>query len=431
MRFLITIISISILLGCQSREFTHQIKKQNSKLVGQTAPSDMVFIKGENGIPSFYISVCEEPNINYITYLYWLNTVYGADYPNIVKEAMPHDNYKKKINNSSDPYFTAYFTNPLYAYYPIVNLDFKQIQRYLAWKTDRLNEAILIKTKYLQFNTNQVNEASFNTESYLNGQYHYKSSHPDICSTTINDRILLGDGALFMGYRLPTESEWKHSNKNKFRNKKLKRETSLHSKKLNFGKGYFLKPWQSQFNSTRDTEFNSQSFGIRLKQYFFDLTFLENSKATIQKPDSGYISIMNYSSNSNGVINMEGGVKEVLLDTYAKFYNDDNWLNIMEKGNFKTKKVKQFDDEGYEIEKDSLGYMSYRYVGIDNNGNPIPVAYRNESININRLVIGGSYSHPNSKRDSLPDGNYSDKIGFRCVLPYNGAPVRKGHKVKW
>lgn len=56
MRILITIVSISILLGCQTREFTHQIKKQNSRLVGQTAPSDMIFIKGEKGIPSFYIS---------------------------------------------------------------------------------------------------------------------------------------------------------------------------------------------------------------------------------------------------------------------------------------------------------------------------------------------------------------------------------------
>ena len=128
---------------------------------------------------------------------------------------------------------------------------------------------------------------------------------------------------------------------------------------------------------------------------------------------------------------MEGGVKEIILDTYAKFYNDDNWLNIMEKGDFKTEKVKKFDEDGYEISKDSLGYMSYRYLGIDNNENPIPVAYTASNIAINRLVLGGTYDKPSLKRDSLPDGKFSKSIGFRSVLPYNGAPVRKGFKVKW
>ena len=41
----------------------------------------MIFIKGENATSSYYISICEEPNINYITYLHWLNDVFFPDYP--------------------------------------------------------------------------------------------------------------------------------------------------------------------------------------------------------------------------------------------------------------------------------------------------------------------------------------------------------------
>lgn len=419
------------MINCQNTAFNNKVKKVNKNLLGQSAPSDMIFIKGENATSSYYISICEEPNINYITYLHWLNDVFFPDYPNVITEALPHKDNGGRISSISDPYYSAYFTNPLYAYYPVVNLDFLQIQKYLAWKTDRLNEAILIKNGYLKENYNQVNEDHFNTETYINGQYGYQRVSDDICGLPTKDRALLGDGTFFMGYRLPTEKEWNLANQAQYNNEKLKREKSLFSKKLNFGDDYFLKFWQNHYQDNRDVHFENQPLGQNLRQYYFDLKQLEENKIEIENPDSGYISIMNYRSNSYGVINMEGGVKEIVLDTYSKFLNQDRWLKTMNRSNFNTQNVKQYDNEGYEIAKDSLGYMSYRYLGIDHNGAPIPVAYAPVNITINRLVLGGTVDEPSAKRDSLPDGEFSNKIGFRCILPYTGAPIRKGYKVKW
>ena len=44
--------------------------------------------------------------------------------------------------------------------------------------------------------------------------------------------------------------------------------------------------------------------------------------------------------------------------------------------------------------------------------------------NIKRVIKGGEITH-------LEGGKSSNKIGFRCVLPFTGAPVLKDYKVKW
>ncbi len=92
-----------------------QNKVDRDEIIGQTAPADMRFVKGKGNIPSFYIGVSEEPNINYVLYLEWLERVY-VDYPEVYEKAKPHVANQKIAFN--DPYLEYHMEHPAFAYYP-------------------------------------------------------------------------------------------------------------------------------------------------------------------------------------------------------------------------------------------------------------------------------------------------------------------------
>ncbi len=55
-----------------------------------------------------------------------------------------------------------------------LGVNWLQIQDYMIWRTDRLNEMILIRNVILNYNPDEHNEDNFNTETYLEGQYEGK-----------------------------------------------------------------------------------------------------------------------------------------------------------------------------------------------------------------------------------------------------------------
>ena len=61
--------------------------------------------------------------------------------------------------------------NPEKLNMPVKGITKKQAQVFCQWRSDRLNEYILIREGILNKNLIQYNESSFNTESYLSGQY--------------------------------------------------------------------------------------------------------------------------------------------------------------------------------------------------------------------------------------------------------------------
>ena len=86
--FFIVIVTFS---SCVSTLHVKEVAKRNHALPGQTAPYDMVFVEGNKNMPSFYMGIQEESNINYMIYLQWLLSVYGADYPKVVYNALPYN----------------------------------------------------------------------------------------------------------------------------------------------------------------------------------------------------------------------------------------------------------------------------------------------------------------------------------------------------
>ena len=359
-----------VFLGCQSG-FNNKIKKTNNRLLGQSAPPDMIFIQGDDTMPSFYMSVCEEPNINYMVYIHWLSQVLGADYPNIVLAALPHKTDGSNVTGLEDPFITNYFSNPMYAFYPVVNLDFHQIERYLSWKTDRLNEVVLIKNGILKINFNQVNEDHFNTEAYCAGQYEglVKRDLVDFNSNNEFRNLNLNDGVFFKGYRLPTSKEWDYCNKDKFKYTNNTRAKTPFSNRIGFGENYFLYKY---FNvkwggfAYLSNYKNNSVFSPGIKSYQFPISKYEKVNYEYKKRDSNYVSIMNYTSNSYGLINMEGGVKERLVDAENLTHkHTKNWVEILKASGYKNILGIIRDKDGFELEKNSTGKMKYRYFGVN------------------------------------------------------------------
>lgn len=92
--------------------------------LSQTVPPDMVYIKGNEAIHSFYISKTEEPNIYWRTYTAWLKKVY-VDYPQVYKEALPLNGLNETKNNYNDPIIDKYANHPAYDYYPVVGVSWR------------------------------------------------------------------------------------------------------------------------------------------------------------------------------------------------------------------------------------------------------------------------------------------------------------------
>ncbi|MDE0986689.1 MAG: SUMF1/EgtB/PvdO family nonheme iron enzyme, partial [Schleiferiaceae bacterium] len=131
-------------------------------------------VKDWNNIPrrvtvsSFYMDENEVTNVDYREYLYWLRRVYDYDYyPEIYKSALPDTLVWRDKLAYNDNFVENYLRHPAYNYYPVVGVNWLQAQRFCSWRTDRVNESILIEKGILREMPDQMDADHFNTEVYL------------------------------------------------------------------------------------------------------------------------------------------------------------------------------------------------------------------------------------------------------------------------
>lgn len=105
--------------------------------------------KAEKGPPgtiflrdSLYIDVSEVKNIDWLEYLYWLNTKYGRNYPEIEEKALPDSLVWRDRLSYGEPYVESYFRHPAYRDYPVVGITYRQAKDYCLWRTERVRENI-------------------------------------------------------------------------------------------------------------------------------------------------------------------------------------------------------------------------------------------------------------------------------------------------
>ncbi|MFO8086319.1 MAG: SUMF1/EgtB/PvdO family nonheme iron enzyme [Bacteroidales bacterium] len=101
-------------------------------------------------VSSFYMDQTEVTNFAYLEYLYWLNRVFGATYPMVYEKALPDTNIWRKKLSDREKFVNSYLRYPAYRDYPVVGVNWLQASNYAAWRTDRVNEQILINEGLLE-----------------------------------------------------------------------------------------------------------------------------------------------------------------------------------------------------------------------------------------------------------------------------------------
>jgi gliding motility-associated lipoprotein GldJ len=154
-------------------------------------------------IASFYMDRTEVTNFHWLEYMYWMKRVYYKTYPHVYKKCLPDTLSWRTALGYREKYVNYYLRHPSYADYPVVGVSWLQANDFCKWRTDRVNEAILVREGVLKWHFASAIDASgnkdvgaahlrneenynkkyisvpenmFSTENYLNGNYTKEST---------------------------------------------------------------------------------------------------------------------------------------------------------------------------------------------------------------------------------------------------------------
>ena len=272
-------------------------------------------------VSSFYMDQTEVTNFHWLEYLYWIRRAYQS-YPQIYKNALPDTLVWRSPLGFNEKYVRYYLRHPAYRDYPVVGVSWLQANDYCKWRTDRVNEFILIREGILNFNINQADEATFNTETYLNGQYEeeVKNLLTDLNPSNATGKngkklgkrqVRMEDGILLPRYRLPTEAEWE------FAYYGLIGNTLQGDKELISDRRYY--PWNGHYVRMDQAEFQGKIRAnfVRGRGDYMGIAGALNDGADVTAPVDAYW------PNDYGLYNMAGNVAEWVMDVYRPLNSED------------------------------------------------------------------------------------------------------------
>ncbi len=264
-------------------------------------------------VSSFYMDETEVTNHHWLEYLYWIKRVYSTDYPEIHDKALPDSLVWRSKLAYNEPYVDYYLRHPAFNDYPVVGVNWLQANDYCAWRSDRVNEAILIREGLFEHFPQQRNEDHFSTDAYYAGQYESGKrvdGLPDLDPEKDFRNVRMEDGILLPRYRLPTEAEWEFAAYGLIGNTFQELVTQR--------KVY---PWNGHY--VRDGNNNSRYYGefvanfVRGRGDYMGVAGSLNDNADITA------AVYMYQPNDYGLYNMAGNVSEWVMDVYRPLSHED------------------------------------------------------------------------------------------------------------
>jgi len=405
-------------------------------------------------VSSFYMDETEITNQYYRDYLEWLALVFfPADLFSVYEAALPDTTVWRKRLGYNEPMVDYYFRVPDYRDYPVVGVSWTQAVRYCAWRTDRVNEDILIKQGLINMTNEPSSDGYFNTQAYLAYPDYENNSDRRLqyISTGEERNARLEDGILLPRYRLPTEAEWEFAALglvgNTLQERILERKTY---------------PWNGQVVRTDDRKYMGEMVA-NLRRGRGDYMGVAGNL----NDRSDYTNhVYDFWPNDYGLYNMAGNVAEWVMDVYRQLSHDEmSDLNPFRGNVYET--VRR-EDDGTIAERDEFGAVpvvpvsdfkndrrrNYRsadninYLDGDwasqldperwkNSGNPeqsnremydktaYPLGTYSMVANNARVYKGGSWADiqywasPGNRR-FLDQDESTDFIGFRCAMDRMG-----------
>jgi gliding motility-associated lipoprotein GldJ len=399
-------------------------------------------------VSSFYMDETEVANVHYREYLYWLSRSYGSDYPQMVSSELPDTTCWRRGLSYNEPLVEYYFRHAAYNYYPVVGVNWFQANRFCKWRSDRVNEMILIKNGMLKKNPNQVNEDIYSTETYIAGQYEGSAGgrrKRDLDPSGSGSRnINYGDGYLLPDYRLPTEAEWEYAALGLIGNNPEPATARRRGEEVITDRN--VTPWGPK---------EYLRSGIRNQQQGEFLANFRRGKGDYMGTPGGLndnadipADVFSYKPNAFGLYNMAGNVSEWVFDTYRPNTFQDAEDFRPARGNVFSAYQRIAEDNSLE-EKDSIGHLTRRLLSGDelaqkrNQGFMVVRADSRDFIdgdssyvydygkttlinNDARVIKGGSWADraywltPGTRRYQQASMG-SSTVGFRCVMDRLGS----------